>query len=53
MLRFHLPLIKPDLRISRNRLSDKDSWVRPRNAAITQAESGKSELVMQDGVGEK
>jgi hypothetical protein len=52
MLRFHLPLIKPDLRISRIRLSDKDSWVRPRNAAIAQAESDKSELIMQDGVRE-
>jgi hypothetical protein len=52
ILRFHLPLIKPDLRISRIRLSDKDSWVRPRNAAIAQAESDKSELIMQDGVRE-
>lgn len=38
------------LRISRIRLSDKDSWIRPRNAAITQAESDKSELVIPDGV---
>ena len=45
--RFHLPLVKPDVRISRIRLSYKDSWVRPRNAAIAQAESDKSELIMQ------
>ena len=31
MLRFHLPLIEPDVRISRIRLSDKDSHVRPRD----------------------
>ena len=33
MLRFHLPLIEPDRRISRIRLSEKDSRVRPRKAA--------------------
>ena len=33
MLRFHSPLIEPDGRISRIRLSDKDSRVRPREAA--------------------
>ena len=33
MLRFHLPLIEPDGRISRIRLSDKDSCVRPQEAA--------------------
>ena len=32
MLRFHSPLIEPDVRISRIRLSDKDSRVRPREA---------------------
>jgi len=30
MLRFHIPLIEPDVRISRIRLSDKDSCFRPR-----------------------
>jgi len=30
MLRFHTPLIKPDVRFSRIRLSDKDSRVRTR-----------------------
>ena len=31
--RFHIPLIEPDMRISRIRLSDKASCVRPREAA--------------------
>ncbi len=30
VLRFHIPLIKPDVRFSRIRLSDKDSRFRPR-----------------------
>ena len=51
LFRFHLPLIKPDVRISRIRLSDKDSWVRPRNVAIAQAESDESELIVQVIVG--
>ena len=34
VLRFHLPLIKPDVQISRIRLSDKDSCFRPRNVAV-------------------
>ena len=33
MLRFHTPLIEPDMRISRIRLSDKTSRLRPRRAA--------------------
>ena len=40
MLRFHLPLIKPDVRFSRIRLSDKDSCFRPRNVAVAQTELG-------------
>ena len=32
MLRFHIPLFKPDVRFSRIRLSDKDSRFRPRQA---------------------
>ena len=47
-----LPLIKPDVRFSRIRLSDKDSCFRPRNIAISQAELDKSQLVMQVFVGE-
>ena len=52
MLRFHLPLIKPDVRISRIRLSDKDSCFRPRNVAVAQAELDKSQLSVQVFVGE-
>jgi hypothetical protein len=33
MLRFHTPLIAPDTRISRIRLSEKGSQVRPREVA--------------------
>jgi len=32
-LRFHTPLIEPDLRLSRIRLSDKRSCLRPRQVA--------------------
>jgi len=32
MLRFHIPLIEPDMRISRIRLSDGTSCLRPRKA---------------------
>ncbi len=47
LLRFHLPLIKPDVRISRIRLSDKDSCVRPRNVAFAQEKSDQAEFLMQ------
>jgi len=33
MLRFHFPLVKPDRRISRIRLPDKESHLGPRAAA--------------------
>ena len=33
MLRFHIPLIKPDVRVSRIRLSDRHSRCRPRKVA--------------------
>ncbi len=52
MLRFHLPLIKPDVRISRIRLSDKDSRVRPRKTARSQLEPNQAELVVEGVVGE-
>ena len=32
-LRFHIPLIEPDMQISRIRLSDKTSRLRPRHVA--------------------
>ena len=35
MLRFHIPLFKPDVRLVRIRLSDKDSPFRPRQAVET------------------
>ena len=37
VLRFHIPLIEPDVRISRIRLSDKASCVRPRKSLVRQA----------------
>ena len=46
-----LPLIKPDVQISRIRLSDKDSCFRPRNVAVTQVESSKTQLSVDVFVG--
>ena len=46
-----LPLIKPDLRISRIRLSDKDSCCRPRNVAVAQVESDQAQLSVEILVG--
>ena len=51
MLRFHFPLIKPDVRFSRIRLSDKGSCCRPRNVAVAQAEQDKSQLTVQMLIG--
>ena len=47
MLRFHIPLIKPDVRISRIRLSDKDSRVRSREVALDPTKSDQTELQIQ------
>ena len=47
MLRFHLPLIKPDVRISRIRLSDKESRVRSREVTLYPTESDKAEFKVQ------
>src|SRR6201984_790365 len=38
-LRFHTPLIEPDVQISRIRLSDKTSRLRPRLAAPTRGQA--------------
>src|SRR6185503_16610487 len=38
-LRFHTPLIEPDVQISRIRLSDKTSRLRPRLAAPTRSQA--------------
>ena len=47
-----LPLVEPDVRLSRIRLSDEDSCGRPRDVAIAQAELDESELSVQIVVGE-
>ena len=47
LFRFHLPLIKPDVRISRIRLSDKDSCVRPRDIEIRQTKLDEAKLLVQ------
>ena len=38
-LRFHTPLIEPDMQISRIRLSDKTSRLRPRLVATTRSQA--------------
>ncbi len=49
--RFRPPLIEPDVRLSRIRLSDKTSRVRPREAASKHLEIDKTQRVMQVTVG--
>ena len=55
MLRFHFPLVKPDRRISRIRLPDKDAHLGPRAAARTAALRGRAccnlELLSGSGLG--
>ena len=51
MLRFHIPLIEPDVRISRIRLSDKDSRFRPREVAREHREPQQTERLGQISVG--
>jgi hypothetical protein len=46
-LRFHIPLIKPDVRISRIRLSDKASRVRPREVARPQLKLHQPQRLVQ------
>jgi hypothetical protein len=46
LLRFHLPLIEPDVRISRIRLSDKRSYLRPRKVAGAQFQSRETQRVI-------
>ena len=41
-LRFHIPLIEPDRQISRIRLSDKTSRLRPRIAAPNTSQTHKT-----------
>src|SRR5207237_3698196 len=43
-LRFHTPLIEPDMQISRNRLSDKTSRLHPRRAAAKLCQAYEPEV---------
>ena len=47
MLRFHTPLIKPDVRIARIRLSDKGSRVRSRKVTLDPTQSDQTELKVE------
>src|SRR5208283_975514 len=49
--RLHLPLIEPDLQISRIRLTDKNSCSRPRPAVLLRTELNQTQRVFQDLVG--
>jgi hypothetical protein len=51
MLRFHSPLIEPEVRISRIRLSDKGSCGRTRALTRTAFELGKEKGGKEKGVG--
>jgi hypothetical protein len=51
LFRFHLPLIKPDVRISRIRLSGKDSCFRPRNVAVAHAELDEAQFLVKVLIG--
>jgi hypothetical protein len=51
MLRFHIPLIKPDVQFSRIRLPDKESRFRPREEARALAQADKSQLLIEIAVG--
>jgi hypothetical protein len=46
-LRFHIPLIEPDWRISRIRLSDRTSRLHPRRTASKLCEAHESEVPVQ------
>ena len=46
-LRFHTPLIEPDMRIARIRLSDKTSRLRPRRAAPTPGQTYEPEVPVE------
>ena len=47
MLRFYLPLIEPDGRISRSRLSDKESSLRPREGSSARPQSCQMQDLVQ------
>jgi hypothetical protein len=46
-LRFHIPLIEPDVQISRIRLSDKASRLRPRLAAPARGQTYQADMAVQ------
>ena len=46
-LRFHIPLIEPDVQISRIRLSDKASRLRPRLAAPARGQAYQANMAVQ------
>ena len=48
VLRFHIPLVEPDVRISRIRLSDKASCVRPRKVALLLLQPGQAQCIVED-----
>jgi len=50
VFRFHIPLIKQDVRISRIRLPDKVSRVRPREAACHRRQPDELQRLVQVGV---
>ena len=52
LLRFHVPLIEPDGRISRIRLSDKDSGLRPRAGRGQRLQMEQVQDLVQVRVGE-
>ena len=52
MPRFHLPLVEPDVRICRIRLSDQKSRFRPRKEARKQWQAYQSQSLVQILVGE-
>jgi hypothetical protein len=46
LLRFHIPLIEPDVQISRIRLSDKTSRLRPRPAVLQIGQSHEPKVLV-------
>ena len=46
-LRFHIPLIEPDMQISLIRLSDKASRLRPRLAAAARGQAYQANMAVQ------
>jgi hypothetical protein len=51
VLRFHIPLIEPDMRISRIRLSDRTSCLGPRKALRKLRQADESHLLIEELVG--